>query len=163
MHEREHEGRGPLTTPLGGLIVFSLDDRWYGLPIARVERVVRTVKITLLPKAPDTVLGLIDVAGRIVPVYDMRGRFRLPARPIALSDHILIARTARRNVAIVVDAVAGIVDGFERIAASEVLPDLEYLDGVAKLADGMVLIHDLDTFLSLAEEADLDRALESGP
>ena len=145
------------------LVVFTLDDQRYGLPLFAVELIVRVVDVTPLPKAPEIVLGVVNVQGRIVPVINLRGRFRLPQHEIALSDQFVIARTSRRPVALVVDAVAGVLEISEQeiVRAQDVLPELEYVEGLVKLDDGLVLIHDLDKFLSLDEAAALDRAMES--
>jgi len=81
---------------------------------------------------------------------------------MALTDQIVIAHTARRPVAWWLDAVAGVLEYPEReaVAAQDILPDAGYVEGVVKLKDGLILIHNLDRFLSLDEEASLDRALE---
>lgn len=47
------------------------------------------------------------------------------------------------------------------VRAEKILPGMKYVEGVVKLDDGMILIHDLDTFLSLQEEKTLERALSS--
>jgi purine-binding chemotaxis protein CheW len=143
------------------LVAFRLDDRRYGLPLASVERVVRIVEITSLPKAPDIVLGLINVQGRVIAVVDVRKRFRLPQREPALSDSLVIARTPARAVALMADSVAGVVEcsESEAVPAQAIVPGMEYVVGVAKLDDGMVLIHDLARFLSLDEERRLDEAI----
>ena len=62
------------------LIVFTLNEQRYALYLSVVERIVRIVRITPLPKAPEIVSGVINVAGRIIPVLDTRKRFRLPER-----------------------------------------------------------------------------------
>jgi purine-binding chemotaxis protein CheW len=148
--------------PAHQLVVFTMDEQRYALQLAAVERVVRIVEVTILPQAPQIVLGVINAQGRIIPVVDIRRRFRLPARDIRLSDHLLIARTARRTVALALDAVTGIVEGSAQavITAEEILPGLEYVEGVIKLEDGLILIHDLDTLLSLEEEQTLAAALQ---
>lgn len=148
--------------PAHQLVVFTMDEQRYALQLAAVERVVRMVEVTPLPQAPQIVLGVINAQGRIIPVVDIRRRFRLPARDIRLSDHLLIARTARRPVALALDAVTGIVEGSAQavITAEEILPGLEYVEGVIKLEDGLILIHDLDTLLSLEEEQTLAAALQ---
>lgn len=144
------------------LIVFFLDGQRYALSLATVEKVVRAVEVTRLPNAPDIVLGIINVQGRVIPLVNIRRRFRLPEREMALTDQIVIAHTARRPVALVVDAVTGVLEYPEReaVAARGILPDIEYVEGVVKLKDGLILIHNLDRFLSLDEETSLDRALE---
>lgn len=146
---------------VGRLVVFVLDDQRYALRLSAVDRVVSMARVTPLPKAPDVVLGVIDVQGKIIPVIDMRRRFRLPEREAALTDRLIVAHTARRPVALAADAVAGILEypGHDVIAAEGVLPGVEYVEGIVKLDDGLILIHDLNRFLSLEEEQSLDRAL----
>lgn len=146
------------------LVVFTLGDQRYGLPLSAVDRVIRAVDVTQLPEPPDIVLGVISVQGRVIPVINLQRRFHLPEREIAPGDQMMIAHTARRALCIVVDAVTGVLEYSPQQSAEarEVLPDLRYVDGVVKLADGLILIHDLDTFLSLEEETALDRAMESG-
>ena len=145
-------------------MTFVLDRQRYALDLSSVEKVVRAVEVTPLPKAPDIVCGVINIQGRVVPVFNIRKRFGLPEREIALSDHIIIASTSRRTVSLVVDQVEGTMDqsGRERILPGKILPAMEYLEGVVKLEDGMVFIHDLDRFLSLEEEKALDDAIRAG-
>lgn len=143
------------------LVVFKLADQRYALHLSAVERVVRIAELTTLPKAPEIVLGIINFRGCVVPVVDTRRRFGLPAREIHLSDHLIIARTSKRVVALLADAVAGVVEHSRAAitAANEILHTLDYVEGVIKLEDGLVFIHDLDTFLSAVEEQTLERAL----
>ena len=145
------------------LVELNLDDQRYALRLSTVERVIRAIEITPLPKAPEIVLGIVNIGGRIVPVVNVRKRFRLPEKEIELGDHLILGQTGRRPVALVVDEVSSVVERPERevITAQEILPGLEYVQGVAKLEDGVILIHDLDKFLSLEEEAALDKALAS--
>lgn len=143
------------------LVVFNLADQRYALHLSAVERVVLIAELTALPKAPEIVLGIINVRGRIVPVVDTRRRFGLPAREVNLSDHLIIARTSRRVVALLADAVAGVVQHSRAAitAAEQILRNLEYVEGVVKLDDGLILIHDLDTFLSAVEERTLEQVM----
>ena len=161
--EAMHDAQ-PLIHPWDQLVVFRLDDQRYALHLAVVERVVRMVDITPLPKAPEIVLGVVNVQGRILPVVHLRRRFRFAERAIHLSDHLIIARTSKRTVALVVDEVSSVVScsAQEVRTVQTILPAVEYVQGVLRLEDGMVLIHDLDTALSLAEEQTLDAALQEG-
>lgn len=145
------------------LLVITLDGRRYALPLPVVERVVRAVAITPLPNAPDIVLGVVNIRGRVIPVINMRRRFHLPEREVALTDQLVVAHTARRPVALVAGAALDVIacPAQSLIAAEDVLPNVEYVEGVVKLEDGLILIHDLDSFLSLEEENLLDCALEA--
>jgi purine-binding chemotaxis protein CheW len=142
------------------IVVFTLDEPRCALYLSAVERVVRAVEITPLPKAPEIVMGVVNVQGRIMPVIDVRSRFRLPAREMRLDDRFIIARTSSRPVALVVDSVAGVLKLED--SAEQSFPFAEYMQGAAKTKDDLVLIYDLDRFLSLDEENMLDAALSGG-
>ena len=145
------------------LVVFNLDDQRYALRLLHVEQAIRMVEITPLPKAPDIVLGLVNVHGAVIPVLNIRKRFRLPEREPELADQLIIARTAKRLVALMVDTVHDVVDVQQEkmVAPETILPQLEHVNGVVKLDDALVFIHDLDAFLSLEEEQALDAAIEA--
>jgi purine-binding chemotaxis protein CheW len=93
----------------------------------------------------------------------MYRRFRLPERELALTDQLIIARTSQRMVGLVVDAVVDVVEYPEQVisAGESILSELDYVAGVVKLQDGLILIHDLDKFLSMDEEASLQQAMEA--
>jgi purine-binding chemotaxis protein CheW len=144
------------------LVIFALDDQRYALHLSAVVRVVRVVEITPLPKAPEIVTGMVNVQGQIIPVFNIRKRFRLPERAINLSDQLIIANTSKQPVALIADAVSGVFELSEKevITSEKILSRMEYVEGVVKLEDGMILIHDIDGFLSVEEEKTLDKALE---
>jgi purine-binding chemotaxis protein CheW len=145
------------------LVIFTLDEQRYALSLSAVERAVRMVEITAMPQTPEIVLGVINAQGRIIPVVDIRRRFRLPARQPHPSDQLLIARTSKRAVALVVDAVSEVItlSGQEVVTGEMILAHLDYVTGVVKRPDGLILIHDLDRFLSLEEERALHDAIGS--
>jgi len=148
-------------TDLHQIVLFTLDEPRCALRLSAVERVVRAVEITPLPEAPEIVMGVINSQGQIIPVVDVRKRFRLPAREIGTDDRFIIARTSRRLVALMVDSVVGMraLSNQEVVDAEQSLPFAGYIQGAAKVEDNIVLIYDLDKFLSLDEERMLDTAL----
>jgi purine-binding chemotaxis protein CheW len=129
-----------------------------------VERIVSAAAITPLPRAPEIILGILDLQGEIVPVIDMRKRFRLPAREIHPADQFIIARTRSLKVALLVDATRGVLEeaGSGQVARDDFMSGMAYVSGVTRTEDGLVLINDLDEFLSLAEEKRLLKAMEHG-
>jgi purine-binding chemotaxis protein CheW len=145
------------------LVTFSLDDRKIALYVSAVQRIIRVVEVTALPKAPDIVVGIINLQGRVIPVFDIRMRFHLPSREVRLNDQMILATMPQRTVALIVDSVNDVIEIPEEkiIAAEQILPELEYVEGVMKTEGGMVLIHDLEKFLSRHEEKALDEALEA--
>ena len=147
---------------LSRLVNFNLDDGKFALFLSAVMRIIRVVEITSLPKAPEIVLGVINMHGLIIPVFDIRKRFRLPQRDTQLGDQMIVASTSKRTIALLVDSVSDVIDISEEniIAGENILPGLEYVEGVVKTEDGMILIHDLEQFLSLQEEKALHEAME---
>ncbi len=142
-------------------VVFRLDEQRFALDLQAVERTIRAVEVTPLPGAPEIVHGVINVHGRCVPVINLRRRFGLPEREIGVDDQFLLARTAHRAVGLVADAVVGAVRCDGVIEEADVMPSKTYMHGIAKLDGELILIHDLDRFLSLDEERALDSALRA--
>ena len=138
----------------GPILLFILDELLCALLLSSVERVVRAVEVTPLPKAPEIVKGVINAQGRIIPVINIRNRFALPERDIRADDRFIIAKTPRRIVALATDSVIGVraIADREVMDAEQALPFAGYLKGVAKTEEGLILIYDLDVFLSLDEE-----------
>lgn len=142
-------------------VLFSLDKSRYALPLSAVDRVVRAAQITLLPRAPAVVLGALDVAGDILPVFNLRCRFGLPERSVQPSDHFLIARAAQRTVVLPIDTALDVIEqpAAAITATAKLSPDLPHIHGVIRLENGLVLVQDLDEFLSADESSALSRAM----
>lgn len=151
-----------MTKPLPDLVaIFTLDEQSLALDVVTVETIVEMVEIAPVPGAPRGVRGVINMRGTVVPVYDLRMRFGKPERDVRITDCLVIANTTRRKVALIVDAAVGVVkvDQAQVIVATEILPEFDAIEGVMKLDGDIVLIHDLDRFLSLEGERELDAAL----
>ena len=146
------------------LLVFMVAGRLFGLFLPQVVRVIRAMEWTPLPRSPDIVLGAIDLQGEVIPLFDFRARFGLPARTVSAADQFVIARTSRRTVALDVEEIKGLEarDNVDVIEAERILPRLDQIEGAIRLDQGLTLIHDLDRFLSLDEERQLDEALSAG-
>lgn len=149
-------------TRLDQIVIFTLDEQRYGIPLGVVERVVRMVEITPLPAGPDFISGVINVQGEIMPVLDLRRRFGLPGRPVELCDQLIIARCAKRSFALMTDTACEVRECTEQMltASSEILPELPYLAGVAKLPDGLILLSDPEALLSPHEAEAIDAIME---
>lgn len=144
------------------IMIFTLDGQRYGIALAAVDQVVRMVEITPLPGVPDFVRGVINVQGAIIPVVDLRCRLGLPTRPVELDDQLLITRFAGRSMALTADSALEVCDCRQEAVtwADDILPDLPFLSGIAKLADGLILIHDLERLLSPHESQVIIKAVE---
>ena len=144
------------------LVVFTLDNTLYALPLNVVIQVIHAIAIKKLPKAPGFISGIINVRGSIIPVVNLRKRFSLPDREISLNDHLVIADSGKRTIALLADEVTGIKDIIpgQFFSTREPLPYAKYIRGVAKIQADIILIYDLEKFLSLDEETELEEALK---
>jgi purine-binding chemotaxis protein CheW len=149
------------------LLTFELAGQRYALKATDVIEIQRAVAIARLPRCPAIVEGAINVRGRLVAVLDVRSRFGLPPDPLAPSNHFILAQLTRatahgvRTVAIRVDrALDLVIVNRDRIDdGRSAIPGVEFVAGLAKLDDALIVIHDLDAFLSIDEAKDLERAL----
>lgn len=118
--------------------------------------------LTQIPQAPEIVLGILDLQGHVIPVINLRKRFCLPEKAIGCDDHFVIARTGSLTMALPVDGTEGVIEqGAEALLPAEgIVAGTRYLAGVTRTADGLVLIHDLDTLLFPSEERQISAALE---
>ena len=154
-------------------LLFQLSETLCALPLANVERVLSAVEITPLPEAPNSVCGVINLAGEVVPVFALSRRFGLPERPVKLRDKLIVACPAgeqlARRVALLADEAQEVITlaappqnaAGDQPGTSPLAPGLRLVSGVLPLADKLVVIHDLAAFLSAAEELALSAALEN--
>lgn len=145
------------------ILVFSLDDLSYALPLNMVEKVIHAIEIRHLPNAPEIISGIINIKGKIIPVADIRKRFKLSVHELDVNDQLIIADTGKRQVAILVDTIIGIKDlaTGQLEVASDSSTYTEDIKGVVKTDKGFILIYDLNRFLSLDEEEKLEIALNT--
>ncbi|MDQ3811212.1 MAG: chemotaxis protein CheW [Chloroflexota bacterium] len=144
------------------LVVFQLGAELYGVEISRVHEIIRLQTVTRVPRSPAFVEGVINLRGKVIPVVDLRRRFGLPAAEHTRASRIVVVEIGDQVVGIIVDGVSEVL----RVNTATVEPpspvvagiDSEYLHGIAKLTDRLVILLDLDRVLARDER----RALEVG-
>lgn len=137
------------------VLVFVIGKEEYAVDILKVQEIRGYEKVTAIPAAPDYLKGVVNLRGVIVPVVDMRIKFGLADPQYNSFTVVVILRLASRVVGIVVDGVSDVVP----LAASDVKEaprlgatvEASFLTGVATLADRMILLLDIEKFLSSGE------------
>ena len=145
------------------LVVFELGDESFGVDISRVQDINRMQEITEIPHAPESVVGVINLRGRVIPVIDLRKRFGLPDAVHTKDTRIVVVHLEGNLIGVIVDAVSQVL----RIPADIVEPpspvlagvDSRYLRGIAKLDDKLVILLDLDYVLSRREQEAISEVL----
>jgi purine-binding chemotaxis protein CheW len=153
--------RGMKNSCCESVVIFALDELQFALGIDVIDRVTRAVAITPLPDAPPGVLGVVNVQGDIVPVYDMRVRFGLPRRELRSSDFMVLAHTSNRRVAVLVDSAKDMVSlgDAARAPADELVRECRSLQGILINGQEVVMVEDLEGFLSAEDHIVLEKAL----
>ena len=91
-------------------VVFRIDQQRYALPLDHVSRAVRMVAFTPVPDVANSVLGIFNMSGQMVPVIDLRRLFGQPGKPPELQDILLIVQIHGETVAIVVNEALDILE-----------------------------------------------------
>jgi purine-binding chemotaxis protein CheW len=139
--------------------VFRLDSQRFAIRLENVEKVIRAIELIKVPESLDFLIGLINMEGRILPVFDLRKRFFLPPKELDIDDRILISSAATGTIAVIVDSVEGIVEFSSQqiYDAKSIFPKMDqYIEGVWKDGDDTAIIYDADKLFPDINEKDLD-------
>lgn len=141
-------------------VTFRLGDEKYGINVMQVQEVLRISEIAPVPGAPTYVLGIINLRGNVVTVIDTRNRFGLVSKETDDASRIVIIETEEYTIGILVDSVAEVVD--LRASDIETSPNVgndestKYIQGVTSRDNELLILVDLNKFLSVDEKQDLD-------
>ncbi|MCL1889660.1 MAG: chemotaxis protein CheW, partial [Desulfovibrionaceae bacterium] len=127
----------------------------FGGDILKVQEIIRTMEITKVPRAQDFVEGVINLRGKVIPIIDLRRRFGLSSKAHDKHTRIIVIEISNMIVGFVVDSVSEVL----RIPSSTVEPpppvvagvESEYISGVGKLHDRLLILLDLDKLLSSSD------------
>lgn len=142
------------------LVVFDLGREIYGVDIASVQEIIRMQDITRVPRAPRFVEGVINLRGKVIPVVDLRRRFGLAVADHTRTSRIVVVDIGDHTIGMVVDGVSEVL----RITEACIEPpspvvttlDSDYLRGIAKLEERLVILLELDRILSSEQQHALD-------
>jgi purine-binding chemotaxis protein CheW len=143
------------------LVTFSIGDEEFGVEILKVQEIIRMLEITKVPKAPPFVEGVINLRGKVIPILDLRKRFGLDSRSHDKNTRIIVIEINSMIVGFIVDSVSEVL----RLPANTVEPpppvvaglDSDYISGVGKLEDRLLIMLDLNRLLSNDEQEKLGR------
>ena len=147
------------------VLVFVLGKEEYGVDILKVQEIRGYDKVTPIPSAPEYLKGVVNLRGVIVPVIDMRVKFKLAEVRYDTFTVVVILRIAGRVIGLVVDGVSDVV----RLTESEVkaapqlgsVVDGSFIAGLATQGERMVLLLDIEKLLSSGELNLLRERLEA--
>ena len=140
------------------LVVFQLGGEEFGVEIMQVQEIIRMPDITRIPQSPDYVEGVINLRGKIIVVVNLDTKFDLHSKELDDDSRIVIVEVSSNVIGMIVDSVSEVM----RLSASNVepAPDIistkiqaDYLKGVGKLDDRLLILLDLERVLNEDEVA----------
>lgn len=133
---------------------FSVDGFFFGVPVARVQEVVRHQDITPVPLSPPEISGLINLRGQIITAIDLRRRLGLPDRPAGQQPNNVLIHAADGSVSFLVDQIEDVLsvplDSLEPPPATLQESLRRFLRGVSKQQDRLLLWLDEAKAMDLA-------------
>ncbi len=136
------------------VVTFAVGKEEYGLRIEEVQEIVRMPEITRLPQTAAFIKGVINLRGHIVPVIDMRERFKLENVDYNETTRVIVVRIDEKLTGLIVDNVSQVIE----METSEIedAPDIvtgrsrEFIAGIGKINEQMIII--IDTAKLLTDE-----------
>ncbi len=144
------------------LVTFRIGTEIFGVPISSVQEIVRVPQITRIPQSPEFVEGVVNLRGRIIPVIDMHkrlGRQRSDSEGRDIKNRILVVEAGRMLIGVIVDAVEEVIKlSEERVEAAPAMVagiDNQYLKGIGKLEEHLLILIDIEKILSIDEVSEI--------
>lgn len=134
------------------IIIFLLGDETYGADVKQVREIIRESKITVVPKSPPFILGVIDLRGKIIPVVNLSAKFNLPESTNKEKSRIIITDINGEPIGIKVDAVTEVIkvdaQSIEPAPSIAITEELKKaIPGVIKTENILVSLLDLEKVL----------------
>lgn len=151
-----------MSTEADKLVTFKLGEDYFAADVHAVERVLRYSPPTSVPDMPDYIEGVMDYQGRVLPVVNLRRRFELPPLETRTEMRTLILNVSGEWIGVVVDAVTEVAsfDPAAVAAPPKLFKGLagEYLKGIVRRGDRLVIFLDVEQLLSSTERIALQQA-----
>jgi purine-binding chemotaxis protein CheW len=147
-------------------LTFSLEDEEYGIGILKIKEIIGMMPITTVPQTPDFVKGVINLRGKVIPVIDLRLRFKMEAIDYTERTCIIVVeiegQTGTVQIGIVVDSVSEVLNikgnNIEETPTFGTRLNTEYILGMAKIEGGVKILLDIDKVLNTDEIVILETA-----
>jgi len=130
------------------LLIFSVDDHYYAVPVVKVVHVIWALEITPMPQSPKIVCGVFDLHGKTIPVISFRTLFSLPEKILECDDALIIVELHGHQMALLCDHIIGVftLKVEEAIEAQEMFPQLQ-MTHVVKYENRLIPLLDLETLI----------------
>ena len=144
-------------------VTFSIDDEEFGIEILKVQEIIGYTKPTHVPNTPEFISGVINLRGLIIPVIDLRKKFSMPCKEYDKFTVIVVIEVATKTMGIIVDSVSDVLSLTEKDMQDA--PEFskfksEFLKGMGKVGNKLVVLLDIDKILTYEEYKKLNEIHE---
>ncbi len=133
-------------------VTFRISKEIYGVDVARVQEVLNLVEITYMPNFSSFMKGVIDLRGDIVPLIDMRLKFKIEEKEYDENTAIVIVELHDKLFGMIVDTVLDVVNlSIDEVRESDNLSDeheSEFVKGIGRINDNLIIVLDVNKLLS---------------
>lgn len=134
------------------VVIFLLNKQRFAIPLNMVEQIIRAVEVTSVPNAPQTICGVINYHGSVIPVYDFHQRIGISGVITKPDNRFIITSMSNFMVALRVDDIEGIEQlNNDNLVVSESIQNGLDIYGVIKTVDRLVIVYNLEAFLNSDE------------
>lgn len=150
----------------GKYLTFSLANEEYGIGILKIKEIIGMMSITTVPRTPGFVKGVINLRGKVIPVIDLRLRFKM--EPMDYTDRtcIIVVEIESQSGIVLIGAVVDSVSEVLNVGGNDIEEspsfgtnlDTDYILGMAKMEGGVKILLDIDMVLNNEEIAALEKA-----
>lgn len=137
------------------LVTIRVDDEHFGIPIMQVYEIIFVPKLTSIAKAPESIIGIINLRGQIIPVIDLRVLFAKSRGPETKRQRIVVTQSLGKIIGLLVDEVTEVLrihsDGLEPPPDAIMTHMTRYIESIYKLDDRIVILLKMDQLLDQSE------------
>lgn len=133
------------------IIIFTLGQEEYGLPINAIQEIIMPQALTKIPRAPEFVEGVINLRGHIIPIIDAKRKFNISATAAGIDKRIIVIEHTNHTVGLIVDSVSEVVQiksADIEAAPVEIEDETDFISGIVKLKERLVILLDNENLFS---------------
>ncbi len=136
----------------GQYLSFNLGTLSYAVPISAVREINRVLTITPIPETPSYIAGVMNLRGKVIPILDLRARFKLPVTPYTRQTCVIVVDSTKGNAGLLVDSIHGVAN----LSANQIEPrpqisndeSTSFVIGMAKMEKTVLVLVEVERILS---------------
>jgi len=147
------------------LLVFILDEHYYGIPLPSIIKILPSVEITPIPLSSDYILGVVNVHGDVIPALNIRKLLGLNQKAVSLFDYFVITEIYSKKIIFIVDSVQTITEYFTKELTSVdkfFSIKMDHVEGILKKNENLIFLLNIEKIISENDIQSLEKISKIG-